>query len=91
MAGECTPASPASTPSGHNGTAGLAPNLEHRARATGTEAGFLAEAGVRLESVSSLLSALALGHTRADIGDVLPPVIAVLDDAARFVDLAGEE
>jgi hypothetical protein len=66
-------------------------DIEHRAKATGQEAEFLAEAGHRLESVTSLLSAAALGHVAlGDLADAVPPIIAVLDDAARFVHLAGE-
>jgi hypothetical protein len=62
-----------------------------RSRASGQEAEFLHEAAQRLESVSSLLSAAALGHVApGDLADAVPPIIAVLDDAARFVGLAGE-
>jgi hypothetical protein len=66
-------------------------DIHTRSKATGQEAEFLAEAGARLESVTSILTAMALGHVPADAGELLPPVIAVLDDAARFVHLAGDE
>jgi hypothetical protein len=32
-----------------------------------------------------------MDHTDCDPGDLLPPVIAVLDDAQTFVHRAGEE
>jgi hypothetical protein len=65
---------------------------ENRSKATGEEARFLTEASQRLESVTSLLAAAALEHVApGDLVECVPPIIAVLDDCARFVRLAGEE
>jgi hypothetical protein len=59
--------------------------------ATGERAEFLHEAAQRLETVTSLLSAAALGHVASgDLVEAVPALIAVLDAAARFVHLAGE-
>jgi hypothetical protein len=62
----------------------------HRSKASGQEAKFLREAEVRMEAAASILSAVAFGHVATDIDDVIVPVIAVIDDAAKFVHLAGE-
>ena len=60
------------------------------AKATGQEAEFLRETVQRLDAVSSLLAAAALGYVApGDLADSLAPLIAVLDDAARFIELAG--
>ena len=68
---------------------GTAP-IECRAAATGEHAEFLMEAAQRLEAVSSLLAAGVLGHVAAgDLADSIPPLIAVIDDAAKFVQQAG--
>jgi hypothetical protein len=65
--------------------------IHYRSKATGQEAEFLREASQRLEAVASLLSAVALGHIAVgDLADAVPPMIGVLDDAARFIDQAGE-
>jgi hypothetical protein len=65
--------------------------IHYRSKATGQEAEFLHEAAQRLEAVTSLLSAAALGHIApGDFAEVVPPIIAVLDDAARFIDQASE-
>jgi len=92
MAGASTPANPGTTSTAPacKGTPGLGPSIECRSRATGQESEYLVEAAARLESVTALLTTIALDHVQADIGEVLPPVIAVLDDTARFVHLAGE-
>jgi hypothetical protein len=95
MAGASTPANPGTptTAPARKGIPGLDPAkvIHYRSKATGQEAEFLQEAGVRLESVAAILAALALGHVPADMDVVLPPVIAVLDDAAKFVHLAGDQ
>jgi hypothetical protein len=66
--------------------------INFRSAATGQNAEFLHEAATRFEAVTSLLSAAAVGHVEpGDITEALPPMIAVLDDAARFVHLAGEQ
>ena len=65
---------------------------ECRSAATGEHAEFLHEAAQRLEAVSSLLAAAAVGHVApSELANSLPPIVAVIDDAARFVHLAGEQ
>jgi hypothetical protein len=96
MAGASTPANPGTptTAPACDGTPrpGPATVIECRSRATGQEAEFLAEAAQRLEAVSSLLAGAALGHVGAgDLVDAVTPLVAVLDDAARYVHLAGQE
>jgi hypothetical protein len=63
-----------------------------RSRATGQEAEYLTEAAARLEAVTSVLAGAALGHLGAgDLAESVTPLIAVLDAAARFVALAGDQ
>ena len=94
-AGASTPASPEPTttrPVAQN-SSGPGPALHIRdAKATGQEAQFLHEAAQRLEAVSTLLAAAALEHVApGDLVDTVTPLITVIDDAARFVNLAGGE
>jgi hypothetical protein len=94
MAGARTPASPGTptTAPASKGTPGpgSAVAAHQRSEATGDEAGYLREAHRRLDSVAGVLSAAAVGHIGPeDLVGSLAPIVALVDQAARLVALAG--
>ena len=66
------------------------PTLSTRGVATGEHAELLVEARARLDAAATVLTAVALDHVdRAEVDDVLLPVIRLIDRAGAAIDRAG--